>query len=327
MATPWPCFLASGDGIAASVPSRRQLQGRSCRPAALRLSAVGLLVASTAAVLALAKVAAFVALPLGALGVRPRRTQGLAAQQLTRRKGWGDDVVFQDATLQSNVEAGEGLRLISLEAAPDYVATFKQPGQFVQAKATPDAKPSFFAISSPPGAAGPLEFLIKEADSNAWLTGSQKGDIVLLSPAMGRGFNLSCEAWTSADVNQVGIFATGTGVAPIRAAIECGALKGKVCRLYVGARTHAALGFADRFDAWRRVGVDVVPVLSKGDGAWAGRRGYVQDALRQDEERGEGFVLPARHGALLCGQKEMVASVRSIYEGLGVPQERTLLNF
>ncbi|CAK0827407.1 unnamed protein product [Prorocentrum cordatum] len=113
----------------------------------------------------------------------------------------------------------------------------------------------------------------------------------------------------------------------MRAVIESGALDGKVSRLYLGARTTAALAYEDRFDAWRKRGVEVVPVLSRAGDGWAGRGGYVQDALREDEERGEGFVLAAKHGALLCGQKEMVQGVREVYAGLGVPEERTLLNF
>lgn len=250
-----------------------------------------------------------------------------ATETRTTRYGWGDDVVFHEALVKSNTEAADGLRLISIEAPPDVATPFAKAGQFVQAKPSADAKPSFYAISSPPGSEGPLEFLIKEAENNAWLTGANSGDAVQLSPAMGRGFDTACESWTSADVSQVGLFATGSGVAPIRAAIESGALAGKVCRLYFGARTQEAMAYADRFDDWKKLGVEVVPVISKGSDNWAGRRGYVQQALKEDEERGEGFVLPARHGALLCGQKEMVQAVRSVYAELGVPEDRTLLNF
>jgi len=264
------------------------------------------------------------------VGTRARgavRPMSPGRQLRVGRRGWGDDVTFFDASVASNVEAGNGLRLISIEAPPEVSGAFKRGGQFVQAKPKPDAKPSFYAISSPPGAEGPLEFLIKEAESNEWLTSLGSGDVALLSEAMGRGYNVSCDSWSAADVSQVGLFATGTGVAPIRSVIEGGALKGKAVRLYVGARTESALGFSDRYEAWRKAGVEVVPVLSKAEGSWSGRQGYVQDALKQDEERGDGFVLPARHGALLCGQKEMVAAVRSVYDELGVPEERTLLNF
>ena len=43
------------------------------------------------------------------------------------------------------------------------------------------------------------------------------------------------------------------------------------------------------------------------------------------QERGEGFVLSAKHGAVLCGQKDMVTAVRAIYAELGVPEELILM--
>lgn len=250
-----------------------------------------------------------------------------------RRNGWGDDVAFFDVSVSSNVEAAEGLRLIAVEAPKEVADSFERAGQFVQAKPDADAKPSVYAISSPPSrpsvgaGASMLEFLIKAVDSNLWLTGSSAGDFLQLSPAMGSGFNFDCEAWKEAGVRQVGLFASGSGVAPIRAVIESGALAGKACRLYYGARSESSMAYADRFESWRKQGIQVVPVLSQGDSDWGGRRGYVQAVLREDEERGEGFVFPARHGAALCGQKEMVDEVRQIYEELGVPRDRTLLNF
>eukprot|EP00929_Paragymnodinium_shiwhaense_P015639 TRINITY_DN123738_c0_g1_i1.p1 TRINITY_DN123738_c0_g1~~TRINITY_DN123738_c0_g1_i1.p1 ORF type:complete len:376 (+),score=106.62 TRINITY_DN123738_c0_g1_i1:65-1129(+) len=242
-------------------------------------------------------------------------------------RAWGDDVVFHEASVKANVEAGEGLRLITLAAPGDVTSAYKKGGQFVQVKPAADAKPGFYAISSPPNDSAPLEFLIKEVESNGWLTKAAAGDVLQCSAAMGKGFAMEGEAWTGADVAQVGLFATGSGVAPLRAVIESGALDGKVARLYLGARREATLPFSDRFAAWTKRGIEVVPVLSKAGGSWSGRKGYIQDAFKEDEERGEGFVLAARHGALLCGQKEMVVAVREVYEGLGVPEERTLCNF
>lgn len=244
----------------------------------------------------------------------------------TQRQGWGDDVVFHEAVVQGNVEAARGLRLISIDVPNEVSSPFSKPGQFVQAKPAADAKPSFYAISSPPESGGTLEFLIKDAESNSWLTSMKDGDAVQLSPAMGRGFNIECEAWQDT-VSQVGIFATGSGIAPMRSMVESGLLKGKVSRLYVGAQDESALAFQDRYNDWKEQGVEVVPVLSRAGSEWSGRTGYVQEAFTEDEERGEGFVLAPKHGALLCGQKEMVQAVREVYAGLGVPEERTLLNF
>jgi len=250
---------------------------------------------------------------------RKHRRSGLA------RRAWGDDIVFHIATVKENVEAAKGLRLITIEA-PDVVSDpYGKAGQCVMAKPDDDAKASFYAISSPPGGDGAFEFLIGETEANKWMTDVSKGDAVKLSPAMGKGFATDGESWEG--VSQVGLFAAGSGIAPIRSVIESGALDGKVSRLYLGARTEQALAFADRFGDWKKRGVEVVPVLSKPEAGWSGRTGYVQQAFQEDEERGEGFVLAGKHGALLCGQKEMVAAVREVYSGLGVPEDRTLTNF
>jgi len=252
---------------------------------------------------------------------RQQQTRSPAVQ----RHVWGDPVDFYDAAIVGNVEAAQRLRLITIEAPPEVSDAYARGGQFVQAKSKPEDKPSFYAISSPPSEGGSLEFLIKDTESNSWITSTGANDVVQLSAAMGRGFDTQCEAW--ADVNQVALFATGSGIAPMRATIESGALKGKVCRFYVGGRTEEALAFADRFESWRQKGIEVVPVLSRAETGWSGRTGYVQKVFKEDEERGEGFVLPAKHGSLLCGQKEMVGAVRDVYSELGVPEERTLLNF
>ena len=34
--------------------------------------------------------------------------------------------------------------------------------------------------------------------------------------------------------------------------------------------------------AWKELGIDVIPVLSQPDESWTGRKGYVQDALKED---------------------------------------------
>mmetsp|Transcript_10007 Transcript_10007/g.22426 ORF Transcript_10007/g.22426 Transcript_10007/m.22426 type:complete len:300 (-) Transcript_10007:63-962(-) len=260
--------------------------------------------------------------------LRPR-SRGFSPRRAPRvlRRGWGDPVDFFDAVVQENVEAADGFRFITIEAPPSVTEVYTKPGQFVQAKAGPDDKPSFFAISSPPSDGGKPEFLIKVAPSNEWLLNTQKGDNVLLSAAMGKGFPVDGESWKDT-VNQVGIFATGSGIAPIRSVIEGGALRGKAVRLYYGARSEAAMPFQERFADWtKKDSVEIIPVLSQPATGWGGRTGYVQQVFKQDEEQGEGFVLSAQHGALLCGQKEMAEEVREVYESLNVPPERVLTNF
>lgn len=53
-----------------------------------------------------------------------------------------------------------GQHFLKIQAG-DVASEYKLPGQYVQIKAADGDKPGFFAISSPPGSDGILEFLIK----------------------------------------------------------------------------------------------------------------------------------------------------------------------
>eukprot|EP00928_Gymnodinium_smaydae_P056051 TRINITY_DN3948_c2_g1_i3.p1 TRINITY_DN3948_c2_g1~~TRINITY_DN3948_c2_g1_i3.p1 ORF type:complete len:367 (-),score=61.47 TRINITY_DN3948_c2_g1_i3:74-1174(-) len=198
--------------------------------------------------------------------------------------GQGDGIVFHGAKVVSNEAAAAGLRLLRLQVDQDVGASFLTPGQYVQAKLAPNSASSFFAISSPPGELGALDLLIKEAPANTGFLRLRSGGEVLVSSAQGNGFFSEGTTWFESDVNQVGLYATGSGIAPMRAVIESGLLRGKASRLYFGARTEAHLAYADRFPSWRREGVEVIPVLSRAGASWKGRRGYVQSALFEDEE-------------------------------------------
>jgi len=234
----------------------------------------------------------------------------------------GPNILRRGLVLE-NRDVAEGLRLISLEVPQRVSLSLLSPGQSVEIFDT-DASGERRIITctcNAPGAEG-IEILVEQSASLAWLSGLGRGNEVLLRPVRRSGFDLQ-RAWSSA-VAQVALFATGAGIGPMRAVIESGALDGRVCRLYVGAGRHSALAFADSFDAWRRRGIEVIPVLSSGRLSDPGRTGTVEDAFRVDEERGEGFVLPARHGALLCGEPAMVAGVRALYRELGVPDDRLL---
>lgn len=145
------------------------------------------------------------------------------------------------------------------------------------------------------------------------------------------------------------MFATGTGISPIRAAIASGLLNGsgraakrRDVRLYYGTRSRDATAFADEAEGtWRAAGVRVVPVYSdEGDD-------YVQDVFAKelgavltsaDGEKGPVFsaTLPegapgladgGKTAALLCGHRGMCDSVKALLAAAGVPSEAVLMNF
>lgn len=111
------------------------------------------------------------------------------------------------------------------------------------------------------------------------------------------------------DYRPILILATGTGVAPIKSMIES-LLDDADCppmTLYWGARTRQDLYLHDEIASWatRLSEFRYVPVLSRADSDWEGRRGYVQDAALQDL----GDEL-AEHAIYLCGSPDMIAQAK-----------------
>jgi NAD(P)H-flavin reductase len=183
-----------------------------------------------------------------------------------------------------------------------------------------------------------LTFLVKETETNSFLTAAAAGDAIELSLPQGKGFQIA-ENFDGYKydfpVTNVLLMATGSGIAPIAAAIESGilglkstafnSLYAREATLYLGARTPEHIPFRSRFDSWSALGVNVVPVLSKPETSstkWTGRTGYIQDALTKDTVR-----VPRNCGALLCGQRSMTDDVKSLLMTSGVFEGRILLNF
>ncbi|XP_042021761.1 fruit protein pKIWI502 [Salvia splendens] len=246
--------------------------------------------------------------------------------------------VRQDTTLWTPTPllkispAAESLFSITIDVSesPELAASYTKAGQYLQLRLPePESKPSFLAIASPPTAAasdGVFEFLVKSvAGSTAeLLCGLQKGDLVELSPAMGKGFDVD-QISPPESYQTVLIFATGSGISPIRSLIEAGfgAEKRYDVRLYYGARDLNKMAYQERFKAWESSGVNIVPVLSQPGDSWTGEKGYVQDAL----VRNKNITNPQSTGVVLCGQKQMAEEVTSIVVGDGVSSEKILKNF
>ncbi|KAJ8609237.1 hypothetical protein CTAYLR_008065 [Chrysophaeum taylorii] len=251
------------------------------------------------------------------------------------RMSWGGDVTWQDVSVLSNDEAAKGMRSITLEVGAETAAGFTVPGQFVQLKLDADAKPGFFAIASPPSNASVFEFLIKETESNEWLTASTPGQALTMSGVAGKGFDVASHF--EGDASQVNreydgfqcmnvmFFATGSGISPIRSTIEAGVAVGlpKPATLYFGVKDADHRPYADKFDTWRtEYNVNVFEVHSQPLDGWDGATGYVQDALKIN-----GVPVPRNTGACICGQKDMFLAVKDILLDAGVFEGRILTNF
>jgi len=258
--------------------------------------------------------------------------------------GWGPDPIWESATVTSNCAAcpSEGSVCITMDVPSDVMEGYLTPGQYVQMKASvedEDAKPIFLAIASAPPKEGEesntMEFLIKKTDNNSWITSASESATVAVSQVMGGGFSME-EDFDGMKYDfpcqNVLLFANGSGIAPIRAAIESGMMNiassdngGRSCRLYYGVKSPSDMPYADKFAKWEAAGVAVVPVISRPEECkmeWPGRTGYVQNALEED-----GVPIPRNSGALLCGVKGMAENVTDLLKKAGVIEGRILTNF
>jgi NAD(P)H-flavin reductase len=258
--------------------------------------------------------------------------------------GWGPDPEWSPATVTSTAGASSSGNFITIavDVPSSVVEEYKVPGQYVQVKQNiddPEGKALFLAIASAPVKEGEggssIEFLVKKTDSNAWITDAADGTAVAISQVLGGGFPIAEEVdgfkYDFPCQNAL-LFANGSGIAPIRAAIESGLLNigkpgdgGRTARLYFGCSTPADMPYISKFKEWEAIGVEVVPVISQPEnsqGEWTGRTGYVQSCLEED-----GVAIPRNTGALLCGVKGMAESVTDVLTKAGVFEGRVLTNF
>ncbi|KAI3467028.1 hypothetical protein Pfo_023691 [Paulownia fortunei] len=266
------------------------------------------------------------------------RCRGLAASAAAVRQ---DTTLWTPTPLLEISPAAESLFHITIDVSesPELAASYTKAGQYLQLRLQdPNIRPTFLAISSPPSIAaskGVFEFLVKSiAGSTAeLLCGLQKGDVVELSAAMGKGFDID-QISPPENYQTVLIFATGSGISPIRSLIEAGfgADKRADVRLYYGARNLNRMAYQDRFKEWDSSGVDTVPVLSQPDDSWTGERGFVQAAFARSKR----ILSPQSTGAVLCGHKQMaegndldicsLQEVTSVLVSDRVARERILKN-
>lgn len=257
------------------------------------------------------------------------------------------------------------LHAVTLDVGRESAALYTSPGQYLQVRVGDgtdegSTKPGFFAIASAPGE-GSKDSSSSTVDLLVKVTGDAKnaadalcavaaGSQVEVSPISGKGFAI--DRIPPADFHTVLLFATGTGISPIRAAIASGLLTGsggpgsaskrRDIRLYYGTRSAAATAFAAEEAQWRAAGVRVIPVYSDdGDD-------YVQDVFARElgatltsaeGEKGPVFSAAlaedapglaeggARTAALLCGHRGMCDAVKALLAAAGVAPEAVLMNF
>ncbi|KAK9750381.1 hypothetical protein RND81_02G192300 [Saponaria officinalis] len=242
-----------------------------------------------------------------------------------------DTSLFTPSPISLIEPAADSLFHVSVDVSdsPFLAASHRRAGQYLQLKVPSSDKPSFLAIASPPSLAadrGEFQFLVKTVPGSTaeLLCELRKGDVVELTAAMGGGFDVD-RISPPEKFPTILIFATGSGISPIRSLIESGfgADRRSDVRLYYGARNLQRMAYQDRFKDWESSGVTIVPVLSQPDDGWTGEAGYVQAAF----SRSKNIPSPASTGVVLCGQKQMTEEITAILTEDGVSIEKILKNF
>lgn len=215
-----------------------------------------------------------------------------------------------------------------LDVPPALASGYTVPGQYVQVRVGEADKPAYIALAAPVGAHGAqLELLVKRSPGTAeQLCALEAGAALQVSEVQGRGFQLGALQPPDAFPDLL-LFATGSGLSPVRALLETpcalgglglagGGRRPGCLHLYVGVRSPAHLAFADRMAAWEAAGLRVTRVYSELE---PGR--YVQDAFAADG----GLQNAATAGAVVVGQKAMAEALAAALAG--VPKDRIVSNF
>ncbi len=213
-------------------------------------------------------------------------------------------------------DAGEGLIHLTLEMPPEVELTFTLPGQYQElAIEGHPARP--YAIASGPGRGNRFEFLVRRGFPLADALGKLNvGDQVRVSPALGPGFPM--EAVRGRDLLLV---ATGTGAAPMRAAIQTIAQNRKefgVVTFYFGGRHGKDFAFEREWPQWESAHITLVRTVSEDDAQWTGLRGFVQQHFQN--------VRWEEAAAFVVGSNPMVQAVTAELVKRGMQRERVFLN-
>lgn len=196
-------------------------------------------------------------------------------------------------------------------ALPHVDALDYRPGQYLKLFSE-DGLARSFSMASVPGA-GLVDLHVRRIPGGAFTDGTlarlRPGDTLKVEMPHGNFF------YRPKDYRPLLFVATGTGIAPIKSILES-LMDDPDCppvSLYWGMRTPQDLYLHDDIPAWgeRLYDFRYVPVLSRADAAWQGRRGYVQHAVAED------LGDLSEHAVYLCGSPEMIRDAKRSFAARG----------
>ncbi|MFT4067372.1 2Fe-2S iron-sulfur cluster-binding protein [Paraburkholderia sp.] len=196
-------------------------------------------------------------------------------------------------------------------ALPADIGLLYRPGQYMNVLLEDGGYRSFSMASAARG--GLIDFHVRKVPGGHFTDRM----IATLEPGDSLDVELPLGAFRfhEEDYRPLLMVATGTGLAPIKAILES-LMDDPDCppvTLYWGARTAADLYLHDEIAQWaaRLYEFRYVPVLSRADVSWEGRRGYVQHAVCED------VADLSEHAVYLCGSPAMIADAKAAFIAKG----------
>lgn len=198
---------------------------------------------------------------------------------------------------------------------PDLERLEYRPGQHVNILLEDGTHRTFSMASPPQGNA--IDLHIRRIAGGRFtegvLAGLQAGDMLDVEIPLGT-FHYHPE-----DERPIVLVATGTGISPLKSIAQA-LMDDRDCppvALYWGMRTPAELYLHDEIPAWgsKLFEFRYVPVLSRADASWDGRRGHVQHAVAED------IGDFSEHAIYLCGSPSMIRDAKALFLERGADPE------
>lgn len=192
-------------------------------------------------------------------------------------------------------------------------------GQYVSMKVNDKGERRSYSIASWPQKEG-LEFLVDVTPmgiGSKYILGIKRGDEVELLGPLGK-FMVE-EEHLREGVKGFLFVGTGCGIVPLRSMIhdllEAGNEKRPV-RLYWGMRYERDLFWKEELEELEeKYGNFKKEVVLSREENWPGRKGHVQDFLREDKDNWQGWQ------AYVCGNKQVIKSVEELLVEMGIEKE------
>lgn len=180
----------------------------------------------------------------------------------------------------------------------------------------PDSVRRSYSIANRPRNDNTIELHIRKVDGGAfsqyWFDLAKENDLLRLYGPLGTFFMRDIKGL------DLVFLATGTGFAPVKSMLESivelpQENMPRSISVYWGGRHPADLYSAMEIN---EVAINFIPVLSRGDSAWTGRRGYVQQHLMDDMCDFSDVVVYA------CGSDAMISDARDALIKQGLHMQR-----